>query len=246
MAKRNNNYEKSPLKMVIYILAVLFLLGCIGYLLVCSRREKVAYREELEKVSALEADTETSEEKETEKQQEEPSEEKEKAAVTKAAEETTASVTPKVTEVPEETVTPGVTETPALTATPSLTVTPGLTGTPAPAAENADEEIAEADKNVGVLVLNGTKRPGVAAYWKTKLETAGYENVVPATYNKTVGQETIIYAPDVDAAKPFLELFPNATVQVGTIAEGIELQAGVVLPENCEVYIVIGNNDVNR
>ena len=224
MSKRNNNYERNPLKMVIYIFAVLFLLGCIGYLLLCSGRDKEAYHEEVKKASALESSAGISQGEQAEEQQEETSTEENK----------TASVTAKLT------------ATPTAAVSPELTETPGLTTTPAPAAENEASETGEVDKNVGILVLNGTKRPGVAAYWKTQLETAGYANVVPATYNKTVGQETVIYAPSVEVAKPFLELFPNAAVQVGNVADGIELQAGVVMPENCQVYIVIGNKDVSR
>lgn len=224
MAKRNHYNERNPLKMVIYILAVLILLGCIGYLLLCSGKQKAAYQEEIERASAAESNLEKSEEEKTAKASED--ETKDASAAKKNKEK-------KVSATPEATVT---------SEAPTAPVTPEPTATPAP---TAVEQSAGSDKSIGVLVLNGTQRPGVAAYWKTKLETAGYSNVVPATYNKAVGQETVIYASSQELAQPFLALFPGAVVQVGTVIDGIELEAGVTMPEKCEVYIIVGNKDVN-
>lgn len=227
MAKRNHYNERNPLKMVIYILAVFILLGCIGYLLLSSGKQKAAYQEEIEKASAAESNLEKSEEEKTSKASED--ETKDASAAKKNKEK-------KVSATPEATVTSEATTAPAATVTPEPTATPALA---------AVEQSAGSDKSIGVLVLNGTQRPGVAAYWKTKLETAGYSNVVPATYNKAVGQETVIYASSQELAQPFLALFPGAVVQVGTVIDGIELEAGVTMPEKCEVYIIVGNKDVN-
>ena len=232
MSKKNYYHERNPLKMVLYILAVLALLGCIGYLLLSSGKEKETFQKEIERATAEDSNLEEAEERKTAEASKD-----EKNAASAANEEKQASVTPKATVISKETTTPEA------TISPEATVTPELTVTPSPAAE---VQSAEPDKNVGVLVLNGTKQPGVAAYWKTKLEAVGYSNIAPATYNKTVGQETVIYASNQELAQPLLELFPNASVEVGTVTEGIELGTGVTMPEKCEVYIVVGYKDVNR
>ena len=173
---------------------MIFLIGCIGYLLLYSGKQKVEYEEEVERISAQEIANQDGDGEKGVAKEEDPVE---------------VSTTP----------------TPALTAKTEVT---------------AEETI----KDMNILVLNGTKRPGVAGYWKAELENVGYKNVIPATYTKAVEQETVIWAETVEIAKPLLEVFPNARIQVGSIQDGIELQTGVTMPKKNDIYIIIENNDV--
>lgn len=245
MSKKNYYHERNPLKMVIYILVVLFFMACIGYLLIYSGKQKEEYKEEMERVSALETGTVTSEEQKEEETADTRGTTKE--ASMSETDGKAGNLTP--TPVPEQQASPtpiseqAVSPTPVTEQSATPTLSPEQEATATPAVEQA-ADTAELVKDMNILVLNGTKRPGVAGYWKTQLENVGYKNVVPATYTKTVGQETVIWASKVEYAKPFLELFPDAQIQVGSVQDGIELQAGVTMPENNDVFIIIGNKDV--
>lgn len=234
-----NNYEKNPLRMVIYILAVIVLVGCIVYLLKYSGMKQEKYREEVKRVSALEASDLA------------PTPEADTSSET-AMPEATATLTP----TPEAAV-PGATPTPEVSATltpipeaavPGVTSTPEAANlTPAPELEKQADTVVnaeEAAKEMSILVLNGTRRPGVAAYWKNELDKSGYKNVTPVTYTKIVEFETVIMTENVELAQPLLELFPDAKIQEGSVQEGIELDPGVTIPEKSDVYIIIGEKDV--
>lgn len=97
--------------------------------------------------------------------------------------------------------------------------------------------------NKAMLVLNGTRRPGVAGNWKTILEQNGYTNVSTATYTGAVAPQTAVYLQNMEQAEALKGLFPNATFQVGALTEGIEANPGETLPAQFDLYIVIGSND---
>lgn len=110
--------------------------------------------------------------------------------------------------------------------------------------ETESESETETDYSVSVLVLNGTQRPGVAGYWQEQLESEGYTDVMSASYSETVDEETVIYSDDIDMARPFLDYFQDASFELGTVEEGIEPEDGQELPEEIDVYVVIGKGDV--
>lgn len=247
MAGRNN-YERNPLKMVIYILAVIFFIGCIGYLLKYSGMEKEEYQKEVERVSALESSSQTDGEKKSSSKNETKDDTKEESSESSGKEKNNKS--DLTTKSEEKTSDPtSAPETANLTPAPDAAA---LSETPAPDAANqtptpevkqqADAAVNAVEANI--LVLNGTKRPGVAGYWKTELEKAGYKNVTPVTYTKAVGLDTIICTDNAELAQPLLALFPGAQIQEGSVQDGIELEAGVTLPEKCDIYIIIGEKDI--
>lgn len=216
MARRNRiGKERNPFKMVLYIVAVICLLGCIWYFLYSSGEKKKVYQDEVKKAAAQETELQVS--SETEEEETETA-----AAQTKVKENGTKTTVTSTTEK----------EDPAETEEAS--------------SENAGEETAAADKEINVLVLNGTKREGVAGYWKTQLEQAGYKNVFPVTYTKSAEEQTVIYTKTQKMAEPFLELFPDAKIEIGAVEEGLELGEGVALPEERDVSILIGLNDVKN
>ena len=208
MAKKNKKIyeqESNPLKVVLYIVAVLVLIGCIGYLIYSSRLSKKEYEELVKRAAAGETEF-AIEEREAEMETEE-------------------NISAKIRNE-NGTGTEAETDTEAVSAMTSLD-----------GAEDSEE------KEVGILVLNGTGKPGVAGYWKTQLENAGYTNVIPASYIGTVEEETVIYAAKYKTATPFKEYFSDATVKIGKVENGIEAADGITLPEESDVYIVIGSKD---
>ena len=247
MAGRNN-YERNPLKMVIYILAVIFFIGCIGYLLKYSGMEKEEYQKEVERVSALESSSQTDEEKNSSFKNDTKDDAKEESSESSGKENKNKS--DSTTESEEKTSDPtSAPETANLTpapdaATPSETPAPDAANqTPTPEVkQQADAAVNATEANI--LILNGTRRPGVAAFWKTELEKNGYKNIMPVTYTKVVEYETVILTEDVELAQPLQAIFPYAKIQEGSVQEGIELEPGVTLPEKTDIYIIIGERDV--
>ena len=189
MAKKPKfQQEKNPLRMVIYIVVVLFLLLCLAGLYLNFRARHASFEEQVQQASQNETEY-----------------------VMQRRESESESETETETETEQETETESETET---------------------------------DYSVSVLVLNGTQRPGVAGYWQDQLEEAGYTNVASASYNKTVDETTVIYGDDEAVAAPFLEFFQDAVFEEGTVEEGIEPEDGQELPEDVDIYIVIGRDDV--
>lgn len=197
MAKRQfYGQERNPLKMVLYILAVLVMAGCIGYLVYSSGQRSREYAERVQKAAAGE----------TEYDVEEPQSE-------------------------TEAETAGGTETDSETESSTDLI-----------AEKLETE-GDAVKTLSVLVLNGTGKPGVAGYWKTQLEKEGYTNVSPVTYTGSVGEETVIYVSAKEQAEPLKQEFPDAAVEIGKVEDGLEAAEGSPLPEQRDIFIVIGSRD---
>lgn len=96
-----------------------------------------------------------------------------------------------------------------------------------------------------VLILNGTRQPGVAGVWKTRMEESGYTNIYTASYTPEAAAETAIYTDRQDMSAALQVLFPNATLNAGTITSGIEAVEGEPLPETVDAYIVVGKNDAS-
>ena len=234
MARRNGyEEERNPLKMVLYIIAVLAMLGCIGYLIYSSRLGKQEYQENVRRAAAGETEL-VIEERETESETEQTTEsetaQKNAAAAqnntTAAQNNTNTSEIASESEPESESENESEGESESETNTEAVSAMSNNTG-----------------KDMSVLVLNGTGVPGVAGYWKSQLEEAGYSNVTPATYTQTVGEDTVIYAATNREAELFKEQFPDAEIEIGTVDTGLEAAEGIPLPEECDVYIIIGKKD---
>lgn len=218
MARRNGyGEERNPLKVVLYIIAVLVMLGCIGYLIYSSRLGKQEYQENVRRAAAGETEL-VIEERETESETEQTTE-------SETAQKNTVAVQ-KNTTIAQKNTNALESESESETNTEAVPAMSNNTG-----------------KDMSVLVLNGTGVPGVAGYWKSQLEEAGYSNVTPATYTQTVGENTVIYATTNREAELFKEQFPNAEVEIGAVDTGLEEAEGIPLPEKCDVYIIIGKKD---
>jgi cytoskeletal protein RodZ len=224
---RKNNYdgrEKKPLQVVLYIAAVLILLGCLAFYVYKSRSESQKYQDLVGELSAQEEndpnlydslEEETAKRSETETEQETEKE----TRTQKATEKKTASTQTKTTDKTEK-------ESESETET-----------------ENETENEA---LNKNILVLNGTRKPGVAAYWKEELESEGYTSVSTASYNAEVDESTVIYYADQESdAEALLKLFEGATAREGQPGQYVETESGQSLPDDIDIWIVVGKNDVH-
>lgn len=241
--KSNLKKENNPFLMVLYIIGVLALIGGLVFLYLQSGKRKEEYKElvqqvkenedlELKETSWItEEDTEEDSEEEPEDEAAKDTEDADKKE--KAPEEDSRDASKeqkKDNEQQEDTDTSGQKEE--------------TEAEPTQAAEAPETAPTAADSNLSVVVLNGTGRDGVAAQWTETLKNGGYANTIPATYTGASEEQTVIYAASEEQGAPFLELFPNGTVRVGSLGpQGILTGAGVNLPAQVDVYIVIGKTD---
>lgn len=103
-----------------------------------------------------------------------------------------------------------------------------------------------AKKEISVIVLNGTRKDGVAGYWKDRLQTEGFEQIVAATYKAAIEKETVLYVAEKKQAEYFKRLFPNAKVEVGSL-ESLKRYITVAADQDAldtyDVWVVVGMND---
>ena len=229
MAKKQNlNYERNPWKMVLYIVAVVALAACLVFLVYTGREQKKAYQEELLQLQSketeyvrpireteMESESETGDAKETEKPM---TGKKTAEAILDTKKETT-------TEKAKETETESETETET---------------------ESESELLSAAEKNAHVLLLNASGKAGVAGAWKQELTKDGYGHVSTASYTGSTKEQTRIYITKSrrKLADHLQEIFKNADVHYDTFSEGFEMPDGDEKPEDVDIYVLIGREDI--
>lgn len=237
--KKKRDQDRSPIKLFLYTISVLVLIACLVFFVYRDGLKEKEFEQQIENLSASELSDmwdEFENELGSESLDAPDSEENQDSSSRKKSvsdSENTQPVTPTVTEAPSEETFGSDSQLPEGTPSPADLLNTDLTGTPVPP-ESA---------GLTLLVLNGTRRPGVAGYWKNVLEQAGYTNVVPANYTGTVGSQTTIYTDDPAKAEPLLAQFPNAIIQIGSITTGLEPSSDTPLPLHTDIYILIGNSD---
>ena len=103
-------------------------------------------------------------------------------------------------------------------------------------ASSEEPQTAEPISSVGhtIEVLNSTDTAGVAAGWRDKLNAAGFNVIQVGNYEtETLTNSKIIVSQD-GMGQDLLQYFPNATIEVGTIDSGVEIQ------------IIVGTADVQQ
>ena len=227
MAKKHNlNYERNPWKMVLYIVAVVALAACLVFLVYTRREQKKAYQEELLQLQS----------KETEYVRPLRETEMESESETEGKKETEKSMTGKKTaeailDTKEETATEKTEET----ETESETET-----------ETESELLSAAEQNAHVLLLNASGKAGVAGAWKQELTKDGYGHVSTASYTGSSKEQTRIYIKKSrrKLADHLKELFTNAELKFDTFTEGFEMSEGDEKPEDVDIYVLIGREDI--
>lgn len=219
MAKKNEyGPKRSPFRAFLYILAVVILLGGIGYLVKYTRQKQTAFEEQIKELNAKEnSGTEIT------------------GGLTGGG-----NITPE-TSAWDKAVSNGETEKasesekdPAITDAESETVS-----------ETESESENEALLSRNILVLNGSGKDGMAAKWQKELEKEGYKNVECASFPGSALEQTRIYAEKEEDVADLKKLFPEAEVTADEFTANITMEDGST-PEDVEIYIIIGKNDAEE
>ena len=262
--RRRRRQEDSGISGVLYVLLVLVLLVGMGCLFYYSRSQSKERQEYIRELESKEAETktfvtqveETEEETETETETEaesEPDTELESETESVSEAETEAGVDPE-----------SQSEAEAQSGAESEGLSEGKVeseiGAEAQATEsNAENKaMAEVDtqteageeteelKNANIMILNGTGKSGVAAYWKRILGAKGYTHIVMADYKGTVDAQTVVYLKNGgDAPQAFYSCFPTLEVQDGEFAlsDNVKIAAGQDEYDSYDAWIVVGKDD---
>ena len=224
MAKKQKlDYERNPWKMVLYIIVVLLLIGSLMYLMYHTRQQKKAYQDQLRELGTQETEyIRPTREQESETETQSVSAEKtiKKSSETSKDETTVSEDNDKIGYESES-------ETEEIQG--ETTVTLDVSGYLA-----------------HVLLLNASGRAGVAGAWRKELEKDGYKNVTIASYTGSAKEQTQIYVRKSrrKLAEHLKELFTNAEMKFDTFTEGFEMSDGDEKPEDVDIYVLIGREDI--
>lgn len=222
MSRRSKyEYERNPWKMVLYILLVLLLIGCLIFLVYRTRQQKEEYQEQVQQMKSQETEYIRQKNLDETRTETEPLTESETRKSTPAAsakkqtEQTAASETESESDESET--------------QSETTVTLDVSGYLA-----------------HVLLLNASGKEGVAGAWRKELEKDGYKNVTIASYTGSTKEQTQIYVQKSrrKLADHLQELFENADVNYDTFSEDFEMPDGARKPEDVDVYVLIGREDI--
>ena len=105
--------------------------------------------------------------------------------------------------------------------------------------------------NPRIIVLNGTGKAGVAAYWKRFLQGKGFTNVVMADYKGEISDHTVVYVTaGENAPEGVYDLFPNAEYrEEGLDSADPNADTNVKIPDSqkkfdfYDVWILVGKDD---
>ena len=231
MAKKQKlNYERNPWKVVLYIIAVVALIGCLVFLVYTRRQQQKSYQEELRQLQSQETEyIRPARESETESESETGGKKETEKAATgkKTAEAILDTKAEATTEKVNETETESESETETETETES-------------------ELLSTAEQNAHVLLLNASGKAGVAGAWKQELTKDGYKHVTTASYTGSAKEQTRIYIKKSrrKQAEHLQELFANAEMNYDTFTEDFEMPEGAEKPENVDIYVLIGREDI--
>ena len=235
---RRRKQDNSGVHAFLYVLVVLVLLCGIGYLFYYSRsqaNERQEYIRELENKEAATKDV---------VQVTVPAE-PESETMSEAESSTPEAQTETQTEVESESETESLLESESETA--SETESQSIASESAKSTE-ADLFSAE---NPRIIVLNGTGKAGVAAYWKRFLQGKGFTNVVMADYKGEISDHTVVYVTaGGNAPEGVYDLFPNAEYrEEGLDSADPNADTNVKIPDSqkkfdfYDVWILVGKDD---
>lgn len=243
---RRRKQDNSGVHAFLYVLVVLVLLCGMGYLFYYSRsqaNERQEYIRELESKEAATKDL----------VQVTVPEEPESETISEAESSTPEAQTETQTETQEETQTEVESESETESLLESESETASETESQSIASESA--ESTEADlfsaDNPRIIVLNGTGKAGVAAYWKRFLQGKGLTNVVMADYKGEISDHTVVYVTaGGNAPEGVYDLFPNAEYrEEGLDSADPNADTNVKIPDSqkkfdfYDVWILVGKDD---
>lgn len=225
---RRRKQDNSGVHAFLYVLVVLVLLCSMGYLFYYSRsqaNERQEYIRELESKEAATKDV----------VQVTVPEEPESETISEAESSTPEAQTETQTEVESETESLLESESETTSETESQSIVTDLFSA----------------ENPRIIVLNGTGKAGVAAYWKRFLQGKGFTNVVMADYKGEISDHTVVYVTaGGNAPEGVYDLFPNAEYrEEGLDSADPNADTNVKIPDSqkkfdsYDVWILVGKDD---
>ena len=243
---RRRKQDNSGVHAFLYVLVVLVLLCGMGYLFYYSRsqaNERQEYIRELESKEAATRDV----------VQVTVPEEPESETISEAESSTPEAQTETQTETQEETQTEIESESETESLLESESETASETESQSIASESAKSTEADlfSAENPRIIVLNGTGKAGVAAYWKRFLQGKGFTNVVMADYKGEISDHTVVYVTaGGNAPEGVYDLFPNAEYrEEGLDSADPNADTNVKIPDSqkkfdfYDVWILVGKDD---
>lgn len=235
---RRRRQDNSGVHAFVYVLVVLVLLCGMGYLFYYSRsqaNERQEYIRELESKEAATKDV---------VQVTVPAE-PESETISEAESSTPEAQTETQTEILSESETESLPESESETT--SETESQSIV---TESAKSTEADLFSAD-NPRIIVLNGTGKAGVAAYWKRFLQGKGFTNVVMADYKGEISDHTVVYVTaGGNAPEGIYDLFPNAEYrEEGLDSADPNADTNVKIPESqkkfdfYDVWILVGKDD---
>lgn len=235
---RRRRQDNSGVHAFLYVLVVLVLLCGMGYLFYYSRsqaNERQEYIRELESKEAATKDV---------VQVTVPAE-PESETISEAESSTPEAQTETQTEILSESETESLPESESETT--SETESQSIV---TESAKSTEADLFSAD-NPRIIVLNGTGKAGVAAYWKRFLQGKGFTNVVMADYKGEISDHTVVYVTSGgNAPEGVYDLFPNAEYrEEGLDSADPNADTNVKIPDSqkkfdfYDVWILVGKDD---
>lgn len=235
---RRRKQDNSGVHAFLYVLVVLVLLCGMGYLFYYSRSQAKERQEYIRVLESKEAATK-------DVVQVTVPEETESETISEAESSTPEVQTDTQTEIESESETESHLE--------SESETKSETESQSIASESAKSTEADlfSAENPRIIVLNGTGKAGVAAYWKRFLQGKGFTNVVMADYKGEINDHTVVYVTaGGNAPKGVYDLFPNAEYrEEGLDSADPNADTNVKIPDSqkkfdsYDVWIVVGKDD---
>ena len=239
---RRRKQDNSGVHAFLYVLVVLVLLCGMGYLFYYSRSQANERQEYIRELESKEAAT------------------KDVVQVTVPAEPESETISEAESSTPEaqiETQTETQTEIESESETESHLESESETTSETESqsivtesAKSTEADLFSAD-NPRIIVLNGTGKAGVAAYWKRFLQGKGFTNVVMADYKGEINDHTVVYVTaGGNAPKGVYDLFPNAEYrEEGLDSADPNADTNVKIPDSqkkfdfYDVWILVGKDD---
>lgn len=235
---RRRKQDNSGVHAFLYVLVVLVLLCGMGYLFYYSRSQANERQEYIRELESKEAAT------------------KDVVQVTVPAEPESETISEAESSTPEaqtETQTETLSESETESLPESESETTSETESQSIVTESAkstEANLFSAD-NPRIIVLNGTGKAGVAAYWKRFLQGKGFTNVVMADYKGEISDHTVVYVTaGGNAPEGVYDLFPNAEYrEEGLDSADPNADTNVKIPDSqkkfdfYDVWILVGKDD---
>lgn len=241
---RRRRHDNSGVHAFVYVLVVLVLLCGMGYLFYYSRSQAKERQEYIRELESKEAATKDVVQVTVPA---EPESETISEAESSMPEAQTETQTETQTEIESESESETKSHLESESETTSETESQSIV---TESAKSTEADLFSAD-NPRIIVLNGTGKAGVAAYWKRFLQGKGFTNVVMADYKGEISDHTVVYVTaGGNAPEGVYDLFPNAEYrEEGLDSADPNADTNVKIPDSqkkfdfYDVWILVGKDD---